>query len=436
MIRRLVAVLLILLVAGWIGTLIARDPGYLLIAWDRFSLETSVWFGLLALCALLLLLRGLTMLFSTLFGSRGGMRLWNEQRLKRRAQHQSTLGLLAIPEGDFDKARRILLRNAPRVDAPLINYLGAARAAHELGDYEDRDEQLQAALASTPRATLAVGITQAELQISTRQWEQALATLLSLRREAPRNAYVLRMLRATYEALEDWQALAALIPDLRRTEIISDEEIEALERRTWRAELRRSARMEAAQDARIAALEKTWSALPKDLRQDPELIEAYARELITLESDAAAETLLRTSLRRSWHDPLVLLYGRIRGDSPEKQLVAAQSWLTERPNSDTLLLTLGRLCMRNERWIKAREYLEASVRLHRTAEGFAELGRLCARLGEPEEANRFFEDGLRLQRDFLPDLPLPAAPDPASAASSAAAATPSADAPERVSRAS
>ena len=412
MIRRIVTALLILLAAGWIGTLIARDPGYLLIAWDRFSLETSVWLGLLALVVFLLLLRGLLTLVAMLFGTRSGMRAWSHQRRKRRAQHQSTLGLLAIPEGDFDKARRILLRNAPEVQAPLINYLGAARAAHELGDYEDRDAQLQAALVSTPRATLAVGITQAELQIATRQWEQALATLLSLRKEAPRNSYVLRMLRATYEALEDWQALAALIPDLRHAQIIGEDEIEGLERRTWRSELRRAARIEAALDARIEAVEKTWSKMPKPLREDAELVGTHARELVALEADDAAETLLRSSLRHSWNDTLVRLYGRIASSQPDKQLVAAESWLSERPNSDALLLTLGRLCMRNQRWSKAREYLEASVRLHRSAEGFAELGRLCAHLGEPEQANRYFEDGLRLQRDLLPDLPLPAAPEP------------------------
>lgn len=407
--RMLVGILLVLLVTGWLGTLMARDPGYVLFAWDHYSLETSIWFALVFLLVVLAVLRLLMALLGIVFGSRSGVAAWNQQRLARRAQRQTTVGLLAISEGNFEKARRILVGAAERVDAPLINYLGAARAAHELADFESRDENLQHALESTPGATLAVGITQAELQISRRQWEQALATLLPLRKEAPRNAHVLRMLRSTYEALEDWRALADLIPDLRRTEVIEAAEIEALERRTWRSELRRAARIEGAQDARLAALERAWEKMPKRLRQEAELIEAFVRELLLLEADDTAEALLRASLRRDWQESLVGLYGRISRADAEKQYVAAQSWLKERPNSDVLLLTLGRLSLRTGRWVKAREFLEASARLHRTAEAFAELGRLCAHQGDVEKASEYFEESLKLQRDFLPTLPLPQA---------------------------
>lgn len=409
MTRRLIIVLLVLLIAGWLGTLIARDPGYVLLAWDRYSLETSIWFALAALVVLLGMLRLLLALFGLLTGSRQGMRAWNRQRLARRAQSRTTAGLLALSEGSFEKARKVLVQAAERVDTPLINYLGAARAAHETGDFEGRDAHLQQALASTPRATLAVGIAQAELQIAGNQPEQALATLLSLRKEAPRNTHVLRMLRTTYESLDDWQGLLGLIPDLRRSEVIASDEIVALEQRTWRAELQRAARVDADRDGRIAALERAFEQMPKPLRRERSMVEAFVGELLPLGADDVAETVLRSSLRREWHESLVALYGRVGGSDPARQLLTAQGWLSQRPDSDVLLLALGRLSLRNERWAKGREYLEASVKLRRTAEGFAELGRLCARLGDHEKASEYFEESLRQQRGFLPDLPLPTA---------------------------
>lgn len=402
--RMLLGAVLALLLAGWIGTLIARDPGYVLIAWDHWSVETSIWFALLLAVAGLLLLRALMLVAGVLFGSRSGLRDWNRRRLGLRARRQTTRGLLALAEGDFDRAGRILERYAQRADTPLINHLGAARAAHEQGDMEGRDRCLQRALDSTPRATLAVGITQAELQISGRQWEQALATLLTLRREAPRNTHVLRMLRTTYEALQDWSGLLELIPDLKRGELVSGDELEALERRTWGAELQRAARIEGPVEERLQSLEQARERMPRRLRRDPELVECHARGLLELGADDRAEALLRSTLRRTWHEPLVELYGRITGADAERQLVTARSWLSERPNSDVLLLALGRLTLRTGNRTRAREYLEASVRLHRTAAAHAELGRLHARLGDHEKASECFLEGLRLQPGLVPAL--------------------------------
>lgn len=402
--RMLLGVVLALLLAGWIGTLIARDPGYVLIAWDHWSLETSIWFALLLAVAGLLVLRGLMLVAGVLFGSRTGLRAWNRRRLARRAQRQTTRGLLALAEGDFERAGRILERSAQRVDTPLINHLGAARAAHEQGDVEARDRYLQRALDSTPRATLAVGITQAELQISGHQWEQALATLLTLRREAPRNTHVLRMLRTTYEVLEDFSGLLELIPDLKRAELLSGDEVAALERRTWAAELQRAARIEGSVEERLKSLEQIRERMPKRLRRDPELVESHARALLELGADDRAEALLRDTLRRTWHEPLVELYGRIASGDVERRLVAARSWLSERPNSDVLLLALGRLNLQAGNPTRAREYLEASIRLHRSAAAQAELGRLHAGLGEHEKASECFLEGLRLQSERVPAL--------------------------------
>ena len=55
-----IAILAVLLVAALLGMAVAEDPGYILIAWRNFSIETSVWVGvglLLAFWLLLLLVR-------------------------------------------------------------------------------------------------------------------------------------------------------------------------------------------------------------------------------------------------------------------------------------------------------------------------------------------------------------------------------------------
>ncbi|MCC5888837.1 MAG: heme biosynthesis protein HemY [Gammaproteobacteria bacterium] len=402
--------LLVLLTAGVAGALIAKDPGYVLMVWGDASLETSLWFAILLLFLGWLLWRMLAVSLGVLLGSRGSLAAWRHRRQERRTRQESTRGLLALLEGDWPRARKELDAAASHMEQPLLNQLGAARAAHGMGDAAGRDDYLEAARAGSPKAGLAIGITRAALELDDEQWEQALATLLKLRKEAPRNAEVLRMLRSTYEALEDWQALAGLLPDLRRAGVMDEADSAALERQVWCAELHRAARVDADRDGRQQALEQAFHRIPKALRKDPALLQAQVRELRGLNADAAAERLLRENLHSSWDDELISLYGWVQGGDPAAQLAEAEAWLTARPNNPALLLTLGRLAMRHHKWDKAREYLEASVAQHRTVEGEAELGRLLLHLGHHEAAARHFADSVRQMRTLLPELPLPEQP--------------------------
>lgn len=399
--------LLLLIAAAVLGALIARDPGYLLLVWGNASLETSIWFALVLIAVLWLLLRLLFAVLRAIGGGPGRFEAWRHRRKDRLARAETTHGLLALTEGDWSRARKELDHAAGLLDDPLINQLAAARAAHELGDTPGCERYLQQALEGHPEARLAVGITRAELKIADRQWELALATLLELRRQAPRNRRVLIMLKTVYEALEDWQALAGLLPDLRRAGIMGEDDAGVLERRVWQAELHRAARVDDDSDGRLRTLEQAWSHVPKALRQEPELVRIQVQELRDLGAAHSAEELLRATLPKRWDDVLVNLYGWVEGVDPGAQLAEAESWLVGRPNDPTLLLTLGRLALRQRQWEKAREYFEASVAQQRSAEAEAELGRLLLHLGEYEAAASHLEKGARQQRTLLPELPQP-----------------------------
>ena len=92
---------------------------------------------------------------------------------------------------------------------------------------------------------------------------------------------------------------------------------------------------------------------------------------------------------------------------PGRQLQAAEGWLKDHPNDPGLLLTLGRLCLQNSLWGKARDYLESSLRLQRNPEACAELARLLAQLGDAERSNQLFQEGLGLLDERLLAAPLP-----------------------------
>ncbi|MFU8814168.1 MAG: heme biosynthesis protein HemY, partial [Pseudomonadales bacterium] len=159
--RTLLVLVAALALGGAVGALMVRDPGYVLLAYDQMAVETSLWVALLLLVVVYLLIRLGVGLVAQLAHGRGNLRGWASRRRSRAAAERALRGQLLLAEARWAEARKLLEASAPQLAAPLLNYLGAARAAQELGDIPGRDQLLLAAQNSTPNAELAVGLAQA-----------------------------------------------------------------------------------------------------------------------------------------------------------------------------------------------------------------------------------------------------------------------------------
>ncbi|KEF30228.1 HemY like protein [Marinobacter nitratireducens] len=413
MIRLLLIVLLALLIGTGLSLGLEYDLGYIRISLGNYLIETNFWVGLGLLVAMVALIVVAMNLFRRFRQSSGVVTGWLARGNERRARRRTTQGLLALAEGNWPRARKLLASSASHADTPLINYLAAAQASFESGDHEAVDELLRKAFESTPGSDMAVGITQAQLQLAGNRLEQALATLLRLRKQSPHHPFVLKLLKNTYLRLEDWRELSKILPELQKRNVMADDEFNELQRQVWHNLLEQAAddcRRQRQQDpeASLAPLTRLWDELPGFLRRDEQTIKDYARLLADLGDEAQTETLLRKVLRNHWSDELVNLYGRIEGQKPDEQLLLAEQWLKDRPNNPELLLALGRLSLRNQLWGKAREYFETSLRLRRNRETLAELSRLSAHMGEEEASIKLMMQGLS-NDNGLPELPMPKA---------------------------
>lgn len=413
MIRLLLIVLFALLIGTALSLGLQYDLGYIRISLGNYLIETNFWVGLGFIIVLVALIVLTANMFRRMREGTGLVANWLSRGKERRARRRTTRGLLALAEGNWPRARKMLTSAADHADTPLINYLAAAQAAFECGDHEAVDELLRKAYESTPGSDLAVGITQAQLQLVGNRLEQALATLVRLRKQSPHHPFVLKLLKNTYLRLEDWRELSKLLPELRKRSVMPESELSELERQVWRNLLEKAAedcRRQETDDAHasLEPLTRLWDELPSFLRKDEQTISDYARLLADLGDEAQTETLLRKVLQSHWSDDLVNLYGRIEGRKPDEQLLTAEQWLKDRPNNAELLLALGRLSLRNELWGKAREYFETSLGLRRNREALAELSRLSAHMGEEERSIKFMMQGLAVDNG-LPELPMPRA---------------------------
>jgi HemY protein len=409
--RAYVILLVLIVIAALAGIAISRHTGYVLIAYDSFRYESSLWatLGLLvAIGVLIWLVRRLAGLLTT---SGRLVNPWSRRNRSRRVQVAIEQGQLDLAEGRWASAQRHLRRAAEAEPQPLLYYLGAARAANEQGLYEESDSLLERALERQPQAELAIALNHAQMQLDRGDSESALQTLQVMHERHPHNAQVLRQLQRLYRQRGEWAQLIRLLPELRKDKVLPAQELAELEKHAWGENLSLVAYGEVDgtnTPGGLPALDEAWHHLTSAQRQEPALILAYAEQLRRLGADKQAEEILRLAMKRDYNSHLARLYGLVRGSDPARQLQTAEGWLKQHADDPGLLLTLGRLCLQSSLWGKARDYLESSLRLQRNPEACAELARLLGQLGETDRSNQLFQEGLGMLDERLLARPLPA----------------------------
>ena len=404
--------LFLLLITGslLLANAMVSDHGYVMISFGQTTFESTLW-GLLLLIAMGLGLIWLALaLTRMLLGTLSVVYPVSANARRIKARKLFDRGLAEFTMGNWRKAERLLGQAAKSGESPLINCLAAARAAHEAGNHEASANWLRQADSKAPGAEMAIGITQAQLQLASNHLEQALATLQHLRKKYPRHAYILKMLKQVYIRLNDWQSLEKLLPELRRRKVISEEEYQQLEQQSCKVLFDQACQAGRNRDSlaeRIQPVDSVWMSLNRHQHKDPAILHRYCDSLVRLGATEKAEQLLRENLKHCFSEPLIHLYGTTNGKDRQKQLLFAESLLAQRTNDPALLLSLGRLALRNELWGKAREYLEASLGLRKSVDVYNELGHLLAHLNQFETSSRYFQEGLLLAADSAPQLPDP-----------------------------
>ena len=386
---------LLLIIGLVLGSVLAHfllaERGYVLINFMSYTLEMSVPILVLALIVLYVLVRLIIRILVApkKLGEAAG-RLRDNHARKRLNQ-----GLIEYSQGNFLRSERLLTKGVRRADMPLVNYLAAARAAQAQGAYERRDAWLRMAQEQSPDAGSAVLLTQAELQMAERQDEAALATLKLLIKTDPKNSRALALLARLHQRNQRWTELLALLPALRKQRALDDDALASMETRVHAEILHTSGR-----DGDVAKVNACWQAIPKPVRAMPEITRSHVLALRDAGDSKAAELAARKSLKKTWDDKLALIYGSLGADAKE-QLKHAEKWLGSQAENPALLLTAGRLCMRNELWGKARSYLETSISIKPSAEAYQLYGKLMDQVGDDEAASVAYRAGLDLATESV-----------------------------------
>jgi HemY protein len=403
--RTYLILLIVVACAAALGMFIAEHTGYVLISWKSFRYESSLWVFLAVLTVLFAVLYGLRTLIKMALISTGLINPWSQRNQSRRNRRAAEQGILDLAQGHWKNALRHLRRAAEGEAKPLVYLLGAARAAEQLGYSEEADQLLEQALIKQPSAEVAIALAHADLQLQRANDAGAQDTLQAMHELHPQHPEVLLRLQALLRQRQDWSALIGLLPALRKSKRLNNEQLHNIEYQAWSGRLSAACKLKQDPQQALKSLDTAWQGLSNKLKNDPQLVASYAAELLRLNAHQQAESLLRHALKDNLDNELLELYGQSHAEDASRQLQLAETWLKQAPNNPILLRALGRLSLRNQLWGKARDYFESSLREHRQAHTCAELARLLSHLGDTQRSNQLFAESFQLLEQSLPALP-------------------------------
>src|SRR5262245_11452808 len=240
-------------------TLLARyNTGYVQLVTPPWRVEIS----------LNLLLLGLALAFAVSYGAVRAVsatmrmpRRVREYRLARRREKARATLLEALQEffaGRYAKAEQAAAASMQLGEHTRLSAVLAARAAHELRGYDRRDGYLARAGGTNPEEDLPRIVTEAELLLEQRRYEEALERLQALPRK---HTAALRLELKAQQQARNWDQVLLLAAELEKREVFDAVQASHIRHYALAENLKRQAL-----DTRV--LEEAWRKVPQQERRN------------------------------------------------------------------------------------------------------------------------------------------------------------------------
>jgi HemY protein len=370
--RTITVLLVIVALAVWLGTLAARDPGYVLVSYDGATVQSGLWVMLALVTAAIFATYYTIRLFAAGFSMTGKVQRWSQTRKKNRSTNQTGRGLIYLQEGNYARAEKFLVSGAQHHDVSAVNYIAAARTAEARGDAEKRESYLRLALEADPQANLAIGVTAAEMALERGEYQQA----IELVNELPQNQRSLKIKRKALFGLNEWESLQSLIPALKK---VGDADVDLLERDVMIQVLRLHHKTSI---EKLKLYKKASALIRSDLSVVLELVK-------WTQDESELEPLLRQYINASWQSQVVEKYADMGPATAQRRLKAANKWLKLHDGDGALYYCIGKLSESVGKQDEAQIAYQKGVELG-NRQATKSLANLLAFKGDFEKSNEYY----------------------------------------------
>ncbi|MCB1584737.1 MAG: hypothetical protein KDI52_00510 [Xanthomonadales bacterium] len=365
----ILSIIALVLLAALVTPSLIKDPGYFYIRFAGYEIEMRV---IVAFCLLFLFIFSLWLLIYFIRFPKRTMRNFSTNRSRK----SFAKGLLALSEGRWKVAEKLLVTSTKNSPTPELGYMAAARAAVAQHKLEQAFDYLDAAESSTDNP-LTVDLTRCELWVKIGEFQKAVQVLNRILKSYPNNPRALHILSQAASGSQQWQLLREIMPKVAKLEVLPVEETNRITRNAILQQLQNA---EHEND-----LQLTWDSLSKEQKSDLQFIQLYAKSGLRLGLHQQIAKLIENSLHKDWSDELLQVWSELDLDTHSK-IKTAEKWLKKSPDNALLLRILGELCLKNQLWGKAQEYLNKSLDIDADKQTFKLMARYFDLVGEPDNA--------------------------------------------------
>lgn len=377
--------LLALFMAAVAVALAANNPGYVLLVYPPYRIELSLTLFVLSLLALLVFTYFSMRLVIAVLRLPDYVRTYREQRALSQGRAAMMEALTAFFEGRYAAAEKAAVRAMESGENSGINPIIAARSAHELREFDKRDNYLASTAGKSVGESTMRLIAQTEFMLDQRQPELALNTLKELSTAGMhKHIGALQLELKAQQQARNWDGVLAVVTQLEKRSAIADIVATQLRQQAWLEKLR-------AQSKNLKDLQSLWKSVPDVFKHRTSIAAFAASYFIKFQDCKNAQKLLTDSLNAQWDSELVTLYGDCKGPNNVGQIEQAEKWLKQHSDDAGLLLALGKLCLHHNLWGKAQSYLDASNSLSPSRAAYTALAQLAEKLHKPEDASRYYQ---------------------------------------------
>ncbi len=342
------------------ASMLQNGSGYVLIHFGNTRVELNLVLFVLLWLLLMVVVYLVWRFVSRMFSAPADMKKWQEHRNLVNTQKNLSKGFIALGQGEYKKAQKILTKTAEKTSEPLVPLLAAANAAQQQGDTHSSEYLLNKAGEAAPEAKYALQLARAEQQLIAGNMQSTQEILDSLGNKFKNNPIYLRLQSSVYLRTESWDKLIEILPKLKRKSNLGEADIKELEYKAYRHQLI-SAKDEKEVNTR-------WKQIPKDLRSDKDVSVDFVHKLVETEQHNAAAKHIETLLKEKWDNDLANLYSQLDVSNVATQIQNLEKWTAERQDNALLHLGLGRLYSKKELWVMAKESLEKSLGIEASTE--------------------------------------------------------------------
>lgn len=380
---------------------IKQDPGYVLIRWHSYTVELRLWFALAVF-----LLVGITAVFIVVIVKKIGRTLlhgqaWFSDRRAHSIEQRYREGLLHFFSDNWSQASKSLQGVSKKNDLPVVRVVAMALALAQQSQIEEALTLLKDAEADFP--TDRVWLLKARLKIllaapealSSKHIEDVEMAYQSLCELAPREPMLASYELSVYTLKNKQSSELSLLPSPKKTLANTSQSTSA--QAFFVESLLRLSRDNEPSDETLATL---WAQVPKSLKQEANVVLAYAKVLLKQGNDAELEPFIAMTLERQWQPALVDMYAKLNSSDKQLQLKKAERWLKPHLDCPTLLHTLAVLSLKNQLWGKARGYLEQSLALNESSQAHYLLGVIAEKLDDDKGSNDHYKKAAALAAQF------------------------------------